>query len=213
MTTMSNFKKIDFSTWPRVEHYRHYMKNPCFHCTTCEIDMRAVRDNCHLQGLRLYPVTIYIAMTAVNSVDCLRLTHDEDGDLAIWDHVSPSYPVFHEDDHTFSYLSTPYDADFKKFYAACVSDITNCMPLRGFEVKPAPPDSFSISALPWEGYTAFSLGLTGSDRYLAPILTWGKCGDFMPLTLQIHHAAADGWHMAQFMEEFRRLALTPAIWL
>jgi len=27
---------------------------------------------------------------------------------------------------------------------------------------------------------------------LAPILTWGKYGDTMPLTLQIHHAASYG---------------------
>ena len=88
-----------------------------------------------------------------------------------------------------------------------------CMPLRGFEVRQTPPDSFSISALPWEHYSAFSLGLSGSDRYLAPILTWGKCGDTMPLTLQINHAAADGWHTAQFMENFRCLAGAPENWL
>jgi chloramphenicol O-acetyltransferase type A len=206
-------QKIDLSAWPRTEHYRHYIENPCFHCTTCEIDMRAVRKACRDRELRLYPVTIYIAMMAVNAVECLRLTHDPQGDLAVWDHVSPSYPIFHEDDKTFSYLYTSYESDFSKFYTACIADMAACMPLRGFEVRPAPSDSFSISALPWESYSAFSLGLSGSDRYLAPILTWGKCRDTMPLTLQINHAAADGWHMAQFMENFRRLAQAPESWL
>ena len=206
-------QKINLSAWSRAEHYRHYLENPCFHCTTCEMDMRAVKKACRERELRLYPVTIYIAMTAVNAVECLRLTHDSDGDLAVWDHVSPSYPIFHEDDKTFSYLFTPYEPDFRNFYAACTADMADCMPKQGIWVRQAPPDSFSISALPWESYSAFSLGLSGSGRYLAPILTWGKCGDTMPLTLQINHAAADGWHTAQFMEHFRCLAGSPENWL
>lgn len=47
-------------------------------------------------------------------------------------------------------------------------------------------------------------------KFLAPVVTWGKyeeeCkGTIMPLTMNIHHAVADGFHVSRFFNEVQAL--------
>ena len=74
------------------------------------------------------------------------------------------------------------------------------------ETGPKPLNTFDISCLPWLHYTAFDLHGFDEGRYLAPVITWGKYADYggklqLPLTLQIHHAVADGFHAARFFAD------------
>ena len=52
------------------------------------------------------------------------------------------------------------------------------------------------------------MGVPEGTKLLCPIFTWGKferSGDktVMPLTIQIHHASADGFHIAQLFQELQ----------
>ena len=45
---------------------------------------------------------------------------------------------------------------------------------------------------------------------MAPVVTWGKYEDegdktLMPLTMNIHHAVADGFHLSRFFNEVQEL--------
>ena len=47
-------------------------------------------------------------------------------------------------------------------------------------------------------------------QYLAPVVTWGKYISqndkiIMPLTMNIHHAVADGFHLCRFFTEIQNL--------
>ena len=48
-------------------------------------------------------------------------------------------------------------------------------------------------------------------RFLAPVVTWGRYspdgrgGLSMPLTMNIHHAVADGFHLSRFFNEVQAL--------
>ena len=50
-----------------------------------------------------------------------------------------------------------------------------------------------------------------SGTYLAPVITWGKYEKdnsgriLMPLSLNIHHAVADGFHLSRFFIEVQEL--------
>ncbi len=77
---------------------------------------------------------------------------------------------------------------------------------RGFSSEPLPPNIFNVSCLPWLVYSSLDLHVFDEAAYLAPVITWGRFHrkdkqTVIPLTMQIHHAAADGFHIARFFRE------------
>lgn len=59
-----------------------------------------------------------------------------------------------------------------------------------------------------------SLTIAPGWAHLAPIFTIGKFYEqegrtMMPLALQIHHAAADGYHSTRLVEELRQIIADP----
>ena len=73
-----------------------------------------------------------------------------------------------------------------------------------------PPNTFDVSCLPWVRYRSFDMHIFDSGTYLAPVVTWGKYereGDrtVLPVSLNIHHAVADGFHLSRFFLELQEL--------
>jgi chloramphenicol O-acetyltransferase type A len=72
-------------------------------------------------------------------------------------------------------------------------------------------NSFDTSCLPWIKYTSLNLEIPINHKHYAPIITWGKYekewnGINMPLTIQINHAVADGYHIGLFFKEIQRIS-------
>ena len=78
-----------------------------------------------------------------------------------------------------------------------------------------PPNTFDVSCLPWVRTAASTCTSSTSGTYLAPVVTWGKYereGDrtILPVSLNIHHAVADGFHLSRFFLELQELLDAPA---
>ena len=77
-----------------------------------------------------------------------------------------------------------------------------------------PANCFDVSSVPWTSFSSFSLQIDGGTEHLLPIFTLGRYVErgtrtLLPLAIQIHHAAADGFHTARLIEGFRLLAARP----
>ena len=77
--------------------------------------------------------------------------------------------------------------------------------LRGV-VEGQPANHFDVSCLPWVRYRHFDVHVFDRGDFLAPVVTWGKYEAegsrlVMPLTMNIHHAVADGFHLSRFFTE------------
>ena len=80
-----------------------------------------------------------------------------------------------------------------------------------------PANTFDISSIPWVSFTGFSLHMRDGWKNLLPIVTLGRYREIqgrttMPLAIQIHHAAADGFHTARLVQELQELFSDPS-WL
>jgi chloramphenicol O-acetyltransferase type A len=154
----------------------------------------------------------------VNNNRNFRFSFDNNGRLGYWDELVAQYPLFHDDDQTFSYIYTAYSEEFPLFYQHCVTDMAAYQGLKGMETRKPPANSFSVSCIPWVSFTGFNLNIMTDGRYLSPIITWGKYSDQagklqLPLAVQIHHAVADGYHTSQFINDVQHLATTHKDWL
>lgn len=211
---------IDLDSWPRKEHYFHYMDDArCGFSLVVEVDITHLRQALAARGLKAYPAQIYMLARAVNHVPQMRMGLGSDGRPGIWDECHPGYTVFNPASQTFSCLWAQYTPDFSAFYAGCLADMAAHGGTTAFYPKgPAPQNSFDISCLPWLDFSACNINLFTSGTHLAPIFTIGRYRHrdgrtLMPLAIQVHHAACDGFHVHQLVSQLEGLAGQPEAWL
>ncbi|MFB6496406.1 type A chloramphenicol O-acetyltransferase [Bacillus haynesii] len=214
-----NFQTIDLDTWYRKTYFDHYMKDAkCSFSITANVNVTNLLAVLKKKKIKLYPAFIYIVSRVIHSRPEFRTTFDDKGQLGYWEQMHPCYTVFHQDDQTFSALWTEYSDDFSQFYRQYLLDAERFGDKRGLWAKPGiPPNTFSVSSIPWVSFTNFNLNLDNSE-HLLPMITNGKYfsegGEtFLPVSLQVHHAVCDGYHAGAFMNELERLAADCEEWL
>ena len=70
------------------------------------------------------------------------------------------------------------------------------------------------SSLSWMRFTAFHLDVAEGHRHYLPIFTLGRYAErdgrtLMPFAVQVHHAGADGFHVARLVDELQDLFTQP----
>ncbi len=214
------FHPLDCDTWPRAAHFRYYTDTVrTRYNLNAEIDITALHRCVKARGLRFYPAALWMVMRVVNDTMELRMTTDAEGNPGYWEYCVPSYTIFHEDDHTFSDIWTPWSDDFPTFYAQAVDDMTRYADVKGVKAKDGRPDNFvSLSMEPWLSFTGYGCDAYTAPQMLFPIFVMGKWFErdgtlYMPLSLSINHAAADGWHSAKALCDIEALAKDADAWI
>ncbi len=202
------FQKLNLEVWERGPVFRHFIDDiRCVMSLTADVDITDFLRAIHQKGYKFYPAMMWVISSAVNSRKELRMGYDSHGDPGIWDFVSPYYAHFHQDDERFVKLVTEYHPDFRTFYSRFLEDGQRYRELREFDLKEIPPNTFDVSCLPWVHYKNLDMHIFDLGTYLAPVITWGKYTEDhngrmqLPLTMNIHHAAADGFHLCRFFSD------------
>lgn len=205
-----NYKMVDFSTWPRGDLFRFYMDHMrVVMSLTVDVNVTPLVRFVKKNGMKFYPTMIWVVSRVINSHEEFKYGWDADGNLIRWDLISPSYAHFHPEDGNFTKLVTPYGKDLAEFHTRFLEDREKYRDLRAV-VEDQPANHFDVSCLPWVRYRHFDVHVFDQGDFLAPVVTWGKYeaeGDklVMPLTMNIHHAVADGFHLSRFFADVQEL--------
>ncbi|MFC5407639.1 type A chloramphenicol O-acetyltransferase [Cohnella soli] len=214
------FIPIDMAVWPRKPYFEHYLNRVrCTYSMTADIDITLLRAELRQRGMKLYPSVIYMIAKVVNRHAEFRTCFDSEGRLGLWDRMSPSFTIFHEEDKTFSSIWTPYEEEFAAFYAGYLhrtSKYENAKQL--FPDPDEPPNTFPVSSIPWVNFTGFNLNIYNDGTYSLPIFTMGQYCERdnrirLPLSVQFHHAVCDGYHAGIMFNELQELAADCMNWL
>lgn len=208
---------IDLDTWPRRETFDYYRDRvPCTYAVTIDVDVTELVAALRRASRKTYVAQIWSIATAVNRHPEFRMALTDAGEPAIWPVLHPAFTVFNPARETFAAVWTPYDADFARFHdgaAELLSAASSATTM--FPAGELPPNSLDVSSLPWTTFTGFSLQIRGGTDHLLPIFTIGRHHEqngrtLMPLAVQIHHAAADGFHTARLVDDIQRLVGDPS---
>ncbi|KLJ02242.1 type A chloramphenicol O-acetyltransferase [Streptomyces albidoflavus] len=210
---------IDLDTWPRRQHFDHYRRRvPCTYAMTVEVDVTAFAAALRRSPRKSYLAQVWALTTVVNRHEAFRMCLTASGDPAVWPVVHPAFTVFNPQRETFACVWAPYDPDFGTFHDAAAPLLAEHSRATDFfpQGNP-PPNTFDVSSLPWASFTGFTLGIRDSWDHLAPIFTLGRYTErearlLLPLSVQIHHAAADGFHTARLTNDLQTLLADPT-WL
>lgn len=208
-----NYEIINTETWERGGLFRFYIeKLRNVMSMTVDTDVTKLVSFVRAHGLKFYPAMMWAVSKAVNGRAEFRYGW-KDGDLVRWDYVSPYYADFHGEDERFVKLVTEYSGDLSEFHARFLADRERYKDLRAFDLKEIPPNTFDVSCLPWVRYRSFDIHVFDEGRYLAPVVTWGRFETengktVMPLSVNIHHAVADGWHLSRLFADVQEIINT-----
>ncbi|MFI7420524.1 type A chloramphenicol O-acetyltransferase [Nonomuraea sp. NPDC049684] len=208
---------IDTVTWPRRQHFEHYRRAvPCTYSMTVEIDVTAFAAALGRSRRKSYLAQVWAIATVVNRHDEFRMCLTASGDPAVWPVVHPAFTVFNPDRETFACVWAPYDPDFAAFHDVAAPLLAeHARATEFFPQGTLPANTFDVSSLPWTSFTGFNLNIGDNWDHLAPIFTLGRYTErdgrvLLPLALQVHHAAADGFHSARLVNELRTLVADPS---
>lgn len=205
------FKPIDTSSWKRKPYFDHYFNQiRCTYSITANIDIANVLSLKDRSKVKLYPLLIYVISKAVNKYEEFRTAINDRGEIGVWETLSPCYTVFHKDSESFSNIWTEWNDDLNLFLSNFEQDSKRFGQIDRIDAKPnTPANVFPISSLPWTTFTGFNLNIFADGTYLLPIFTYGKYfkdGDryLIPLSIQVHHAVCDGFHVSRLINEIQQ---------
>lgn len=200
------FSIIDQENWGRKEYFEHYLNRvPCTYSMTTKLDITRIRK----ERRRLYPTMLYLLTKTVNQFEQFRMAFRSDGSLVLYEQLSPSYTIFHPQTETFSNLWTEYSSDYAEFCRRYEEDLEHYGSIERMMAKPEQPENcFNVSMIPWNSFEGFNLNV-GGFRHLLPIFTLGKYQEvqgrwLIPISVQVHHAVCDGFHLCRMLEELQR---------
>ncbi len=213
------FIPINPAAWPRGEMFYYFSEiAPTGYTMNVSVDVTEMKKALDAKKMKFFPAYLYLVTRALNEQIEMKTAY-VDEKIGYWSSLTPLYAAFHEDDKTISFLWTAYDDDFAVFYDSYLKDQRLYGQNHGALAKPAPPPScYTVSCVPWIRFTGFSLHSYSNSKYFFPSVEAGKFTEqdgklTMPLSLTLHHAATDGYHVQQFLSELERLMNNPEIWL
>lgn len=214
------FTPINLADWERGEAFYYYTQMaPTTYTVTVSMDITILRNVLKQKGYKFFPAYLFLVTRAIAGINELRIASKDDV-LGYWQNLTPLFPQFHEDNKTTSLLWTEYDDSFQTFYEGYIKNVAKFGDSHGvLSAKGQPPaNAYVISCIPWFTFQSFSLHNHGTKDYYLPSLEAGgftqKNGKIiMPLSITVHHATTDGYHLKLFFEELQSTMNEPNLWL
>ncbi len=193
---------IDMKTWPRRKHFELFntFDFPHFNLSA-DVDITAVHKDLPRCPFSFTVVIVYVLARAANAITEFRY-RIRDGQVVEHDTIHPS-PTILIDEDLFSFCTIPFDEDFKSFAVEADATINRIKENPTLDDKPGQDELIYMTSIPWVSFTSFIHPIHMDPVDSIPRVAWGKFfseGDRikMPLSVQVHHALADGVHVGRY---------------
>lgn len=199
---------LNLDTWARKEHFNFFRQfdEPFFGITVeidCTIDFNRVKAN----GGSFFLSYLHKSLAAANEVAPFRYRIN-DGEVWVYDQVHAS-PTIDRPDGTFGFAYMDFYEDAATFDAHSKAEIERVRQSTGLVPAVSGENVIHYSSLPWINFTAISHARSFSFKDSCPKISFGKVRDagerkMMPVSVHVHHALMDGFHVAQFLDGFQQ---------
>lgn len=200
---------LDLNTWARKDHFHFFSQfEEPFFGVTINIDCTIAYTTAKAKGISFFLHYLHKALQAANQIPCFRYRIVED-QVWVFDQVDVSATIGRADG-TFGFSYMEYAADFSEFKIIAekeietVSNSTSLFPIGSGDCV------IHFSALPWIDFTSMSHARSFTFADSSPKISIGKMTESegkrtMPVSIHVHHALMDGFHLGQFIERFQEL--------
>ncbi|OGX89624.1 chloramphenicol acetyltransferase [Hymenobacter lapidarius] len=200
---------IDQASWNRREHFAFFsaFEEPFFGLVATVDCTRALAEAKRL-GVPFFLYYLHAALRAVNEVEAFRY-RIVDGQVYCYDRIHASATIGRPD-HTFGFSFIEHHHKLTEFLPTAKAEIAAVQASQGLRLSESTsrPDVIHFSALPWVRFTGLSHARSFSCPDSCPKISVGQtyaegAATLMPVSVNIHHGLADGYHVGQFLAAFQ----------
>ena len=202
-----SFHYLDMERYERIEHFRYFLSMPYPYVgVTVDTDVTGTVSLRKARGYSFYLTFLHAAAKAADRVPELR-RRIRDGVLIEYD----ACPTSHTElcaNGTYCYCTLHHDQPFEEYIAYAEAERRRRRESGSLREDADVESMYFISTLPWLHYSALIQPVAGGEES-NPRITWGAFAPNaggrlqMPVTLLVHHALADGSHIAKFYDALR----------
>lgn len=205
----NNMKFINKDNWQRKEYFEFYstFDDPFFGIVSqVECTSAYIRSKKH--NISFFSYYLYCALKAVNEIDEFKYRIVENK-IAYFDKIHCASTIGRAD-NSFAFSFCLYNSDFQQFSTNLSKEINAVQNSKGLRVD---NDGFRLdviyfSTIPWTTFTGIKHPFKSGSNESVPKITFGKIYEknkkwFMPVSVDIHHGFADGYHAGIFFQKFQ----------
>lgn len=202
-------KELNIEIWNRKTQY-HFFKDfddPYFNLVA-HIDVSKLRSFCKKENLSFFLASLHFSGRAVNAVQGMRLRL-KDNKVLDFDKIHIGSTVFRKDE-TFSFAHFPFLEDLHLFCERSRGIADYQIEKGGMEDPPGMLDIVYYSVVPWVHFLGLKHPHKKGDITGIPRIVFGKYEEqngkyLMPVSVEVHHSLADGYHVGLYFKEFQHL--------
>ncbi len=199
-------QKLDLENWPRRDHFDFFSQfEEPFFGVCVEVDCSKAYENAKKNEQSFFLKYLHSSLIATNQVQPFKYRISED-EVWIFDQVNAS-PTINRPDGTFGFAYMDYFENFAEFSSAAQAEIQRVQNSTGLVPAGSGQNVIHYSSLPWLNFTAISHARSFSFKDSCPKISFGKLSETkkMPMSVHVHHALMDGFHVGQFVEVFQEI--------
>ncbi len=200
-------KIMNIEAWERKDHFHFFnqFEEPFF--GLC-INVNVSRAYAYAKetGCSFFLYYLYQSLRAANEVEPFkyRIINNE---VIIYDTVHAS-PTINRPNGSFGFSYMNYYSNFETFEEHAKLEIEKVQNSTGLIPAVSGENVIHYSSIPWINFTALSHARSYSFKDSCPKISFGKMTgengmQTMPVSIHVHHALMDGFHVGQFTALFQ----------
>ena len=203
-----SFKNIDINTWERKEIFEFYKdyEQPFFNITA-NIDVTNLYKYSKKNNYSFFLSCLFISTKVANSIDAFKIRLENNKPI-IFDKINTGSTIL-KDNNTFFFMYLDFINDVKTFIYESEKQIEIKKQTGIVEGGKGDQAIIYHSTLPWIRFTSVQHAQDTKKGRSIPKIVFGKYfikGEklLMPLSVEVHHALADGYHVGLFYKQFQK---------
>jgi len=202
---------LDLESWPRQEHFHFFRKfSEPFFGATVAVDCTKAYDKAKEAGIPFFIYYLHQTLLAVNDTEPFRYRIDGD-QVVIHDKIDASATIAREN-ATFGFSLIEFYEDIERFQKEAKVEIYRVQNTPGLLTREFTNDNLiHFSSIPWLDFTSLSHARHYGIADSCPKISFGKMtvdssgNRSMPMSVHVHHALMDGYHLSVFTERLQDL--------
>lgn len=202
-------KHLDIARWPRKDHFNFFRKfEEPFFGVTLPVDCTRAYAKAKSLNVSFFLYYLHQSLVAANETEPFRYRISGE-DVFIYDQVNAS-PTINRPDGTFGFAYLDYHENFETFHRHAAVVIEDLKKSTGLVPAISGENVIHYSSVPWLNFTALSHARSFSFNDSIPKISFGKMTEenkklTLPVSIHVHHALMDGYHVGRFADRFQTL--------
>lgn len=199
-------KKFNIENWNRKSQYEFFKdyEDPFFNISF-NLDITNLKQTCKEKERSVLLALYYFSLKAAHEIPEFKLRFYQNELVEVNNMVMGSTVL--NDDKSFSYIYFPMEDSWESFELESKKLLEYHRSKPDFKDKEYNMAVIHGSVLPWIAFTAIKHARRGDEKDKGiPKFVYGKIFDqsqkiYIPMSVEVHHALMDGWHVAQFIDK------------